>query len=220
MNEVVEAAALTMPRIGDPAPDFVARSTEGELRLSHYRGRWLVLFSHPGDFTPVCTSEFIALARAADRFGALGCDLVGHSIDSLFSHLAWIRAIRDEAGVVIPFPIIEDPNLAIARAYGMLPARAGHTATVRAVHIIDPQGTVRAIIWYPMEVGRSVEELLRLVAALQSADQGHGLAPEGWQAGGPLLAPSALLREQVLAIDARGNGDHSWFCRTAPPGGT
>ena len=109
-------------RIGEPAPDFVARSTEGMIRLSDYRGRWLVFFSHPADFTPVCTSEFVTLAGAFDQFEAMECSLLGHSVDSLFSHLAWMRALRDDLGVTIQFPIVEDPNLEIARAFGMVSA--------------------------------------------------------------------------------------------------
>ena len=133
-------------RIGEAAPDFIARSTEGMVRLSDYRGRWLVFFSHPGDFTPVCTSEFVAFARAFDRFEALGCSLLGHSVDSLFSHLAWIRALHDDLGVTVPFPIVEDPNLEIARAFGMVSAEANNAASVRAAYFIDPQERLLAIL--------------------------------------------------------------------------
>ncbi|WP_025813177.1 peroxiredoxin, partial [Komagataeibacter kakiaceti] len=159
-------------RIGDVAPDFQARTTKGEVRLSDFRGRWLVLFSHPADFTPVCTSEFIALARAADRFAALDCALLGLSVDSLYAHLAWLDAIQDRFGVEIPFPLVEDPSMAVARAYGMLDPTAQNSATVRATYVIDPAGTIRALLWYPMTVGRSVDELLRLVAALRRSDEG------------------------------------------------
>jgi peroxiredoxin (alkyl hydroperoxide reductase subunit C) len=198
-------------RIGDDPPNFVARSTEGMVELSRFRGRWLVLFAHPGDFTPACTSEFIALARSADAFAALGCDLLGHSVDSLFSHLAWIKAIHDELGVTVPFPVIEDPTLEIARAYGMVSAEMGTAATVRAAYFIDPRGIVRAITWYPLQVGRSVAEMLRLVAALQATDGSAEIAPEGWHPGEPLLGPPRFTTAEVLAT--RGPGQ--WFYRQA-----
>ncbi len=187
------AAAAPQPvRIDDLAPGFTARSTQGEVSLSDHRGRWVFFFSHPGDFTPVCTSEFIAFARAADRFDALGCDLLGLSVDSLYSHIAWLGDIERTQGVTIPFPVIEDPSMAIARAYGMLDPAAGGAATVRASYVIDPDGVIRAMSWYPMTVGRSVEEILRLVAALQAGDARSAATPEGWTPGEALLAPAPL----------------------------
>jgi len=137
-------------RIGDTVPDFTARTTHGMVRLSDFRGRWLMFFSHPADFTPVCTSEFMAIAAAAARFEELGCSLLGHSVDSLFSHLAWMRAIRDDLGVSVPFPIVEDPTLEIARAFGMVPADVRHAASVRAVYFIDPDGVLMATTFYPI----------------------------------------------------------------------
>lgn len=198
------------PMLHDPAPTFRARTTAGEVSLADYRGRWVLFFSHPADFTPVCTSEFIALAHAADRFAALGCDLLALSVDSLFAHLAWVRSIRAQFGVEIRFPIIEDPSMAIARAYGMIHPRAPDAATVRAVFVIDPAGVIRAITWYPMNVGRSVEELLRLVAALQTADRHDVSTPEGWRPGAPVLLPPSL--EAGVGADA---GD-DWYYRIIP----
>ncbi len=196
-------------RIGEAAPEFIARSTEGMVRLSDYRGRWLAFFSHPGDFTPVCTSEFVKLAQEFERFDALGCSLLGHSVDSLFSHLAWIRAIRDDFGVSILFPIVEDPSLEIARAYGMVSAEMHNAASVRAVYFIDPAGIVRAMSWYPLAVGRSVDEMLRIVSALQATqDSGH-LTPEGWKPGEALLAAPAFCKTDALA-SKRVTG---WFYR-------
>lgn len=188
-------------RIGDVAPDFIARSTAGPIRLSDYRGRWLLFFSHPGDFTPVCTSEFLAIARAADRFAALDCALLAHSIDSLFSHLAWVRVLRDDLGVAIPFPIVEDPSLEIAHAFGMVDAQSISAATVRATFFLDPDGVVRALTIYPLTVGRSVDEMLRIVAALQRANDGSAMTPEGWWPGDDLLVPPELDAEGVLAAD-------------------
>ncbi len=193
-------------RLGDEAPDFLARTTHGEARLSGFRRRWLVFFSHPADFTPVCTTEFVALARAAERFAALDCALLGLSVDSLYAHLAWVRAIHEAYGVTIPFPIVEDPSMAIGRAYGMVDETAPDTATVRASYVIDPQGIIRAMTWYPHNVGRSVEEMLRLVAALRAAAANEALAPEGWQPGHELLAPPAAAMAEMEKNTA-------WFCR-------
>lgn len=195
-------------RIGDVAPDFTARTTHGRLRLSDLRGQWVVLFSHPADFTPVCTSEFLALAATFEQFRVMNCVLLGLSVDSLPAHLAWVEAIRIEFGIIIPFPIIEDPSMAIARAYGMLDAAAENSATVRAVHVIDPDGSIRAITWYPMSVGRSVAELLRLIAALQKAATANVLTPEGWQPGGDVML-SAVQTQQDVAL-----AGSDWFMRS------
>ncbi|GBQ76322.1 peroxiredoxin [Acetobacter malorum] len=184
-------------KIGDMAPDFVARTTQGDLTLSNLRGHWVILFSHPADFTPVCTSEFIAFAKAEPQFRAMNCALVGLSIDSLPSHLAWVDAIRAQFGVVIPFPVVEDPSMAIGRAYGMLDSTAQSSATVRAVYVIDPEGIVRAITWYPMTVGRSVMELMRLLAALQRVAEGDVLTPEGWMPGDDVVSPAAQTQDAV-----------------------
>jgi peroxiredoxin (alkyl hydroperoxide reductase subunit C) len=194
-------------RIGDTAPDFTARTTQGVKSLRDYRGRWLVFFSHPADFTPVCTSEFVALAKAADRFAALDCALLGLSVDSLYAHHAWLRAIRDAFGVTIGFPVIEDPSMAIGRAYGMLDAQARDSATIRSTYFIDPDGVVRAITSYPHNVGRSVDEMLRLLAALQKAHDGTVMTPEGWRPGDDLLLP--------VDMDAANEGSApDWFCTT------
>lgn len=175
-------------RIGDKAPDFTVRSTAGPVSLADFRGQWVLLFSHPADFTPVCTSEFVALARAADRFAALDCALLALSVDSLYSHFAWVRAIHERFGVEVRFPIIEDPTLVIGRAYGMVAPDANDSSTVRSNFMIDPAGMIRATACYPLNVGRNVEEMLRTLAALQAADESGNLAPEGWQPGEPLLA--------------------------------
>ena len=192
--------------LGDVAPNFTARSTQGQLALADYRGRWLVFFSHPADFTPVCTTEFIAFAKRKADFDRLECSLLGLSVDSLYSHLAWARAIEAHFGVPIGFPIVEDPSMAVGRAYGMIDAAAQDSAAVRATYIIDPDGIVRAINIYPHTVGRSVDEILRTVTALQQTADGKRLAPEGWQPGQAFLAP---LSERLMESD-----DLGWFCRT------
>lgn len=200
----VTAAAgdpVRMPLIGEPAPPFEAITTAGVKKLADYRGRWLVLFSHPADFTPVCTTEMIGFARAADRFGALQADLLGLSIDSRFSHIAWLRNIEEKFGVEVPFPIIDDVSMQVSRAYGMVHAGASSTATVRATFLIDPEGTLRALLYYPMSNGRSVDEILRLLEALQTTDAAGLATPEGWQPGDDGIAPppltSAAARERM-----------------------
>ena len=202
-------AAPSQPiRIGETAPDFRARTTLGERSLSEYRGQWLILFSHPADFTPVCTTEFIALATAFGEFEAVGCALLGLSVDSIYSHIAWVTAIKHKFGVNVPFPIIEDPSMAIGRAYGMIDDAAIDSAKVRSTYFIDPEGVVRAITTYPHNVGRSVSEMLRLVRALQATDGGEALAPEGWQPGDRLLA--------LPIIDSAAIGtEDDWFCHLA-----
>ncbi|WP_031556310.1 peroxiredoxin [Parvularcula oceani] len=177
-------------RLDEPAPRFEARSTTGTVRLDDHRGRWIMLFAHPADFTPVCTSEFVALARASGNFQAIGCDLIGLSVDSVYAHLAWLERIEADFGIRPAFPLIEDPSLAISRAYGMVHPGASTTATVRSVFVIDPDGVLRAMVHYPINVGRSVGELLRLVKALQATADGRGVAGEGWQEGDPLLTPA------------------------------
>lgn len=194
-------------RIGDKAPDFTARSTLGQVSLSDYRGRWVLLFSHPADFTPVCTSEFVALARAADRFAALDCTLLAVSVDSLYSHFAWVRAIHDHFGVEVRFPIIEDPTLILARAYGMVAEAAHDSSTVRTSFFIDPEGVIRALACYPINVGRSVDEMIRTLSALQAADAAGVLAPEGWQPGDPLLVQP---EPELDAIFAQ-KGPTDWY---------
>jgi peroxiredoxin (alkyl hydroperoxide reductase subunit C) len=186
-------------RINEPAPDFTARSTLGEIRLSAYQGRWVILFSHPADFTPVCTSEFVALQRAFPRFQALGCDLIGLSVDSLYAHIAWVLDIKARFGVEIAFPILEDISMAVSRAFGMIHEGSADTAAVRSAFFIDPQGIVRAIIHYPMNVGRSVEEMLRVAAALQAAHTGRLSTPEGWRPGEAGVLPPPLDQHEAAA---------------------
>ena len=199
-------------RLGDIAPDFEARTTRGPVRLSDFRGRWLVLFSHPADFTPVCTSEFVALARAQAQFAALDCALLGLSVDSLHSHFAWLAAIEAHFGVEVGFPVIEDPSMAIARAYGMIGAEDPDSSGVRATLFIDPDGIVQAITHYPVRMGRSVPEMLRMVQALQRTSDGDVVAPADWVAGAPLLLPPAAGQDEVRAA-----GD-LWFCRRVAEG--
>lgn len=201
-------------RIGDEAPDFEARSTIGPVRLSAFRDRWLILFSHPADFTPVCTTEFVELARQADEFDRRDCALMALSVDSLFSHFAWLRLIRDRFDVEVRFPIIEDPTLVIGRAFGMVGAQDSDSATVRTTFFIDPTGTIRAMNCYPANMGRSIPEMLRMLDALQAIDAEGALAPANWQPGDALLkAPAHSLDEVYAAKDGT-----SWFLTEAGKG--
>lgn len=208
---------FALPALGSPAPGFVARTTMGERSLAGYRGRWLVFFAHPADFTAVCTSEIVAFARAEPRFAALGCALLGLSVDSLYSHLAWVESLRARFGVEIGFPIIEDPSMLIARAYGMLGDDASTSATVRATFVIDPLGFIRAMTWYPVSTGRSIDEILRLVAALQEADAKAVQTPADWQPGEPGIAPTPVTMAEIAA--ARGaEGAVDWYYRRVTDG--
>jgi peroxiredoxin 2/4 len=195
----------------DLAPDFHARTTMGEITLSSYAGRWVLLFSHPADFTPVCTSEFLGFARAVDKFRAINCELIGLSVDSLYAHIAWIRTISERFGVTVDFPVIEDSSAVIARAYGMIHPRAMDSTTVRGVFLIDPRRIIRAISWYPPSVGRDVAELLRLTQAAQLTDNFQVSTPEGWKMGDDVLAkPPITLSEST----GQSNESVDWFFKT------
>ncbi len=189
MNNDSEVQHYGMPHLNEPAPDFDAKTTHGVRKLSDYKGKWLVLFSHPADFTPVCTTEFIAFAKAYPQFQKLNCDLLGLSIDSYYSHVAWVRNIKEKFGVEIPFPIIEDLSMKVARAYGMIHPGAADTSAVRATFVIDDKGVLRAMVYYPMSNGRSIPEFVRLVTALQTADKHQIATPEGWQPGDKVIVP-------------------------------
>lgn len=205
-----------MPRLNEPAPAFDAPTTHGRKTLEDYRGQWLVLFSHPADFTPVCTTEFIAFAKRHADFQALGCELLGLSIDSNFSHIAWERNIKEKFGVEISFPIIADLSMQVAKAYGMIQPGASDTSAVRATFIIDPNSVLRAMVYYPMSNGRSIDEFVRLVKALQTSDE-HGVAtPEGWQPGDKVIVPPPATAEQAEARMAEGYECSDWyFCKKA-----
>ena len=202
-------------RIGDKMPNFSARSTMGSVSLADFRGRWLVMFSHPADFTPVCTSEFVAIAKASAQFEALDCALMALSVDSLFSHLAWIRVIRDRFDVAVGFPVVEDPTMAIGRGYGMVAPDAHDASAVRTTYFVDPEGILRASTCYPATVGRSVSEMIRMVAALQRAHDGKVLVPADWQPGKELLRVPGETVDAALA-----DGDSSaWFYSVIPDDG-
>lgn len=210
------AQSPSLPRIGEPAPHFEAETTHGTLRLSDFEGSWLILFSHPADFTPVCTTEFIAFAEIAPELSKRNVQLLGLSIDSTYSHIAWVRTIKEKFGVDIPFPIIADLNKEVATAYGMLMPGESKTETSRAVFVIDDKGVVRAMIYYPLTTGRNMDEILRLVDALQTSDE-HGVAtPAGWRPGEKVIVPPPKTVEDAEARMAEGYECQDWFfCKRA-----
>lgn len=203
-----------LPRLNEPAPDFRAPTTHGEKALQDYRGKWLILFSHPADFTPVCTTEFMAFARRADDFAKLNCDLLGLSIDSHYAHIAWVRNIKEKFGVEIPFPVIADLSMDVAKAYGMIQPGASDTSAVRATFLIDPEGILRAMVYYPMTSGRSVDEFLRLVQALQTCDTHKVATPEAWQPGEPVIVPPPATAEAAEARAGEGYETVDWYFST------
>jgi len=205
-----------MPRINEPAPAFEARTTHGVKTLEDYKGKWLVLFSHPADFTPVCTTEFMAFAKHHNDFQAVNTELLGLSIDSYYSHVAWVKNIKDKFGVEIPFPIIEDLSMKVAKSYGMIHPGAADTSAVRATFIIDPEGVMRAMVYYPMTNGRSIPEFLRLVKALQTADANNIATPEGWQPGDKVIVPPPQDMEAANERESEGYECTDWyFCKKA-----
>lgn len=205
---------FNFPRLNEPAPAFNARTTHGDRKLEDYRGKWLILFSHPADFTPVCTTEFIGFANAAPKFTEMGCELLGLSIDSLFSHLAWTRNIKEKFGVEIPFPIIEDLKMDVARAYGMIHPGAGDTSAVRATFFIDPNGILRAMVYYPMSNGRSINEFVRLLQALQTSDANGVATPENWCPGKPVIVPPPKTAEAAEKRASEGYDTVDWYYST------
>ncbi|NJP03960.1 peroxiredoxin [Candidatus Gracilibacteria bacterium] len=185
--------------LGNPAPEFTANTTQGEVSLSDYKGKWLILFSHPADFTPVCTTEFIAFSGIFDELQKRNTELLGLSIDSLYSHIAWTRNIKEKTGVEIPFPIIDDLSMDIAIKYNMIHPSLGHTSTVRSVFFIDPDGILRAMIYYPMPVGRNMTEIVRIIDALQTSDQFGVATPANWKPGDKVIVPPADTVEKAEA---------------------
>ncbi len=187
---------MKLPLIGEKAPSFKAETTQGPITFpDDYRGKWVVFFSHPADFTPVCTTEFMTFASMQPEFEKLNCKLLGLSIDSTYSHIAWLRTIREKIeykgmkGIEVTFPVISDLTMDVARAFGMLQPAASNTQAVRAVFVIDPQAVVRAILYYPLSNGRNVDEIKRLLMAMQLSDQHKVATPANWQPGDDVIVP-------------------------------
>ncbi len=189
---------VPMPRIGDRAPSFKAETTQGEINFpEQFAGSWVILFSHPADFTPVCTTEFITFASLEKKFANANCKLVGLSVDGLYSHIAWLRTIKDKIeykgmkNVEVKFPLVEDITMTVARKYGMIQPGESSTKAVRAVFYIDPAGVIRAIIYYPLSLGRNFDELYRVLIGLQTADALSVATPADWQPGDDVIVPPA-----------------------------
>ena len=207
-------------KIGQQAPDFDAITTYGNKKLSDYKGKWLVFFSHPGDFTPVCTTEMIAFAKAYPYFQKLNTELLGLSIDSNPSHLAWMYDIYCRTGIVLPFPIIADRSGEIARKYGMIASDISNTETVRNVYIIDEKGIIRVILVYPLNVGRWIPEIIRTVEALQMADCAKASTPANWRPGEPVIMPMPKTFSQVqerIVEKQQKNNAFSWYLSLKEP---
>ena len=214
-----------MPRIGEHAPSFTATTTQGTLHFPEdYRGKWVILFSHPADFTPVCTSEFMTFASMEEEFTALNCQLVGLSIDGLYSHIAWLRTIKEKIefkgmkNIEVKFPLIEDITMNIAKQYGMIQPGESSTKAVRAVFFVDPMGLIRAIIYYPLSLGRNFDELKRALIAMQTADKHSIATPADWRPGDDVIVPPAgscgVAKERMEA--AAEMTCYDWFFCTKP----
>lgn len=216
----------SMPRIGDKAPSFKAVTTQGEIDFpADYKGCWKILFSHPSDFTPICTTEFVMFGHMQQEFAALNCRLVGLSVGALNSHIAWLRTIRDKIefkglkNVDIRFPLVADPTMEIARKYGMIQPGASSTAAVRAVFFIDPADTIRAIIYYPLALGRNFEEIKRVLVGLQTIDNFHIALPADWCPGDDIVVPAAANSDdadKAMLDSSSGMKCYDWFYCVRP----
>ncbi|MBB5171905.1 peroxiredoxin [Texcoconibacillus texcoconensis] len=196
-NIEIQENVVSLPRIGDKAPSFEAETTHGTLKLEDFRGSWVVLFSHPADFTPVCTTEFIAFQEIQDDLRELNTELLGLSVDSVHSHIAWVRNVKEKLGVELKFPIIADLNKDVAKKYGMIMPNESTTETSRAVFVIDDKQTVRSVIYYPLSTGRNMDEILRLIKALQTSDQHSVATPANWLPGEKVIVPPPKTQEEA-----------------------
>lgn len=219
---------IPMPRIGDKAPEFKAVTTQGAINFpSDFNGSWVILFSHPADFTPVCTSEFMTFAKMESEFNELNCKLVGLSVDGLYSHIAWLRTIKDKIeykgmkNMEVKFPLIEDITMEVARKYGMIQPGESNTKAVRAVFFIDPAGIIRAIIYYPLSMGRNFDELKRALIAMQTADKFQVATPADWRPGDDVIVPTAgscgVAKERMESKDEEMTCYDWFFCTKKLP---
>jgi peroxiredoxin (alkyl hydroperoxide reductase subunit C) len=218
------AAPAAMPRIGDPAPEFTATTTQGEISFpGDFAGHWVIFFSHPADFTPVCTTEFMTFATMEAEFEALNTKLVGLSIDGLYSHIAWLRTIKEKISyrgmenVEVTFPLIDDITMEVAKKYGMIMPGEDSTKAVRAVFVVDPSGTIRTIIYYPLSLGRNFDELKRVIIALQAADAMGIATPADWRPGDDVIVPppgSCGVAKDRVEEPAEGVTVVDWFFST------
>jgi len=211
MSDEVVQEVVRLPRLNEPAPEFEAVTTHGVIRLSDYEGSWLILFSHPADFTPVCTTEFMGFAEIYPELQKRNVELLGLSVDSVYSHIAWVRNIEQNFGVEIPFPVIADLNKDVATLFGMVMPGESTTETSRCVFVIDPKGIMRAMIYYPLTTGRNMQEILRLIDALQATDEHQIATPANWQPGDKVIVPPPKTTEMA---EERAKGDYEcvdWY---------
>ncbi len=215
-SEITPLKSVTLPRLDSQVPDFEAMTTHGVLRLSDFKGSWVILFSHPADFTPVCTTEFMAFAEIAPELKKRKVELLGLSIDSAFSHVAWMRNIKEKFGVNIGFPVIADSTRKVASLYGMIHPEDSTTETSRCVFIIDSKGVIRTMIYYPLSTGRNMDEIMRVIEALQTSDQ-HGVAtPANWRPGDSVIVPPPQTVESAEQRVKEGYECTDWyFCKKA-----
>ncbi len=217
MQDVAYVAVTNpCPALGMPVPDFEAVTTQGKIKLSQYKGKWVVLFSHPSDFTPVCTTEFMAFADRYDDFKKRNVDLIGLSIDSIYSHIAWLRNIEEKMGVHIPFPVIADLDMRVAKAFNMVHPSMSETSAVRAVLFIDPDMVLRAMIYYPMSTGRNMDEIIRVIDSLQLVDREKIATPANWKPGEPVIVPPPNTQEAAEKRLKEGYDYKEWYlCKKA-----
>ncbi len=202
----MEQEFITMPRIGDQAPDFKAMTTKGMMQFSDYiKGKWAILFSHPADFTPVCTTEMTGFAELEEDFAKMNTQLIGLSIDSIHSHIAWVHNVKEKMGILMKFPIIADIDMKVSKLYGMLQPGESETAAVRAVFFIDPSGIIRLIMYYPLNVGRNMDEIIRALQALQAADKHKVALPLNWKPGDKAIVPPP---KTVVEMEDRINSNY------------
>lgn len=211
MSDTVTPESSALVRLNEPAPDFQAATTHGEIRLSDFKGKWVILFSHPADFTPVCTTEFVEFARLYDEFQKRNTQLIGLSIDSVYAHIAWVRNIEEKFGVQIKFPVIADLDMKVAQLYGMIHPGAASTATVRCVFVIDDKQVVRAMIYYPLTNGRNMDEIMRLVDALQTHDANNVATPANWRPGDQVIVKPPLTQDAAAKRLNEGFETKDWY---------
>jgi peroxiredoxin 2/4 len=202
---------ITFPVLGEPAPDFEAETTQGPIKLSDLKGKWVVMFSHPADFTPVCTTEFMAFAKIYDELKALNVNLIGLSVDSISAHLAWVHDIKEKMGVSIPFPIIAELTMKVAKKYGMIHPGQSSTAAVRCVFFIDDKSIMRAMIYYPLQNGRFMPEIIRRVKALQTTDKFKVSTPANWQPGDKVVVPPPKTAAEMEKRPTEGYECKDWY---------
>ncbi|MEL4304553.1 peroxiredoxin [Methanococcoides sp. LMO-2] len=221
MSESENVERVNMPLIGDDAPSFTAKTTQGEITFpGDYEGKWVILFSHPADFTPVCTTEFMTFASMQDEFRELNTELIGLSIDSIYAHIAWLRTIKEKIeykgmkDVEVNFPVIEDLTMEVAKKFGMLQPNASNTQAVRAVFIMDPQAKVRCILYYPLSNGRNMDEVKRILLAMQKSDEENIATPANWQPGEDVIIPppgSCGTAKERIETEEEGKYCLDWF---------